>query len=183
MTKEQQNVKIVQKGNPMLRKKAEKVPVEKIKSKEIQEIIQKMKKALLESELGIAIAANQIGAVKSIFLVLEDVLHPERLSEGIKESEKNKKVLVFINPKIKKLSKKKGLKTEGCLSVEGVYGNMKRADKLTFEAYDEQGKKISRGASGLLAHVIQHEIDHLNGILFTDKATEVHKHKDHEDKK
>lgn len=64
---------------------------------------------------------------------------------------------------------------EGCLSVRYVYGKVLRPEKVTIEAHDENGKKFSRGFSGLLAQVVQHENDHLNGILFTDKATDIQK--------
>ena len=82
---------------------------------------------------------------------------------------------VFINPKITKISKKKQAVKEGCLSVIGVFGAMQRAEKVTVEAYNEKGEKFSRGASGLLAQIIQHEMDHLNGILFIDTATNLEK--------
>ena len=62
---------------------------------------------------------------------------------------------------------------EGCLSVDTWYGKTKRAQKVTIRAYDENGKAIERGASGLLAQIFQHEIDHLNGVLFTDHATDL----------
>ncbi|MCX6731654.1 MAG: peptide deformylase [Candidatus Parcubacteria bacterium] len=61
------------------------------------------------------------------------------------------------------------------LSVEGVYGTLKRPEKLTIEALDENGKKFNRGVSGLLAQIIQHEMDHLNGILFTSKTVKLEK--------
>jgi peptide deformylase len=60
---------------------------------------------------------------------------------------------------------------EGCLSVRWVYGKTKRADKAMVEAYNERGHKFVRQGSGLLAQIYQHEIDHLNGILFIDKAS------------
>ena len=62
---------------------------------------------------------------------------------------------------------------EGCLSVRWLYGKVERAEKITVRAYDENGKPFTMGASGLLAQAFQHEIDHLNGILFIDKATDL----------
>ena len=59
---------------------------------------------------------------------------------------------------------------EGCLSVRYLYGKVSRANQATIEAYDEKGKKFQRGGTGLLAKIFQHEVDHLNGILFIDKA-------------
>ena len=62
---------------------------------------------------------------------------------------------------------------EGCLSVRWLYGKVRRSSKATINAYDEHGKKIVRGASGLLAQIFQHECDHLDGTLFIDKAKEL----------
>lgn len=153
-------IKIIQKENKILRQKAKEVPIKEIESKKIKKFISRMKEVLAESKDGVAIAAPQIGEPLQIFIIK---LTPD---VGFK---------VFINPKIKKISKKKQIVPEGCLSVEGVYGAIKRAEKLTVEAYDEKGKKFTRGASGLLAQIIQHEMDHLNGILFIDKASKLEK--------
>ena len=81
--------------------------------------------------------------------------------------------LVFINPEIVKASKEKKEVDEGCLSVRWLYGKVRRSARVTLRAYNEKGERIERGASGLLAQIFQHEVDHLNGILFTDKAKEV----------
>ena len=81
--------------------------------------------------------------------------------------------MVFINPKIEKFSKEKRDMPEGCLSVRGTYGKVKRSVRCTIKAYDEKGNLITRGASGFLAQIFQHETDHLNGILFIEKAKNV----------
>ena len=64
---------------------------------------------------------------------------------------------------------------EGCLSVRDIYGKVKRYQKATISAYDENGKKFTMGGSGLLAQVFQHECDHLEGVLFIDKAISIEK--------
>ena len=87
------------------------------------------------------------------------------------------KDLVFINPKISKLSREKEWLPEGCLSVRWLYGKTLRSKKAMITAYDENGKKFTRGASGLLAQIFQHETDHLNGILFIDHAKEIKEEK------
>jgi peptide deformylase len=156
-------MKIIQKENQILRPKAKEVLIKEIESKKIKNIISRMKEVLAKSKNGVAIAAPQIGESLRIFIVKKEIESPN--GDSI-----SKRPLVFINPVLKKISKKKQIVPEGCLSVEGVYGVVKRAEKLTVEAYDEKGKKFFRGASGLLAQIIQHEIDHLNGILFIDKA-------------
>ena len=81
--------------------------------------------------------------------------------------------MVFINPVITKLSRKKIWTPEGCLSVRWLYGEVARADKATIRAYDEHGKVFTRGGSGLIAQIFQHETDHFDGTLFIDKARNV----------
>ncbi len=163
-------VKIVQKENSILRGDAREVPLKEIATPKIKKIISDMKIALAREEDGVAIAAPQIGVPLRIFVVSGRVAHlTEKLSENELAPEDN----IFINPIIKKLSQKKELAEEGCLSVRYLYGKVKRSTKATIEAYDENGLKKTVGASGLLAQIFQHEVDHLNGVLFTDKAIDV----------
>lgn len=166
-------IKIVQKENKVLRERAKPLSTKDIGSKEVKAIIEKMTKALWGSKNGVAIAAPQIGVSFRIFLVEASVFD----KQGFTDEEKNKKRIpvVFINPKISKVSKKKLPVPEGCLSVDGIFGVVERADKLTVEAYNENGKKFTRGASGFLAQIIQHECDHLEGVLFIDKARNLEK--------
>ncbi len=156
---------VVQKGDPVLHTKAEAVAPNAITASEVQELIQTMKETLAEKESGVALAAPQIGVSKRIFVVAPRVFDNEKSTEGIH--------LVFINPEIIKESKTKHHMDEGCLSIDGMYGTVPRAEKVTVQAYDEHGKTFTRGASGLLAQIFQHEIDHLNGVLYTDKAIDV----------
>ena len=162
---------ILQKNNPILRTEAK--PIEKIKSLRTSELIKKMSEALLKEPDGIGIAAPQIGESLRIFLVTSDVLSLEALKDRLKNAPP--KIIVFINPIIKKRSVKKSMDIEGCLSVRGDYGEVIRPEKISIEYYDEFGKKIARGASGLLVRVIQHEMDHLDGVLFIDKAKNIKK--------
>ena len=162
-------IKIVQKNDEVLRQKAKEVSVGDIKSAEIKNVLKQMTKALAKTENGVAIAAPQIGVSLRIFIV--DALSAESDADDARNNKQSLSPLVFINPKITKLSKKVNTVNEGCLSIEGCYGTIERAEKISVGAYDGNGKKFSRGASGLLAQIFQHEIDHLDGILFTDKAT------------
>lgn len=170
-------MKIVQKENKILRQIAKEIPIKEIPSQKIKNIIDRMTKVLQKSNDGVALAAPQIGESVRIFIVAGNYAHrpvgsvPPTLRVGN---------MVFINPIIKKISKNKLVVQEGCLSVEGLYGIIKRAEKLTIEAFNENGKKFMRGVSGLLAQIIQHEMDHLNGILFIDKAMHLEKVKKHE---
>lgn len=171
----------------ILRKGTKEIALREIPSPQIRKLIRDMSETLAATELGIGIAAPQVGKSLRIFLISEEAMlkkPPEQdpLNEdaGKEESSKpkNLRYLVFINPELKKVSKKKKLLTEGCLSVndpkgELLYGKIKRAEKVTIHAYDENGKKFIRGASGLLAQVIQHEMDHLKGVLFIDKAEKI----------
>ena len=167
-------VKIVQakSGNPVLRDFAEQVPLEEIKSEKIKKIIEEMKNALAIEEEGVAIAAPQISIPLRIFIVSKKIF---QLIDAAKSGENKFDDLIFINPKIIKLSKEKEVIEEGCLSVRDYYGKIKRAAKATVRAYDENGNIFERGGSRLLAQIFQHEIDHLNGILFTDTAKDVQK--------
>lgn len=164
-------VAIVQKGDDILRSTAKTVPIKDITSKKIQDIIKDMGDALAPHDDGVALAAPQIGVSLRIFVVSGHVFDPEAL---LNNDKKNKaEDLVFINPKIIKQSKKKEELPEGCLSVRWTYGDVRRSTKTTIEAYNEKGKKITRGASGLLSQIFQHEVDHLNGVLFVDKAKDL----------
>jgi len=163
---------ILQKGSPVLRKTAEAVPLSDIHNAEIQKIITDMKTALRPYKEGVALAAPQIGHSSRIFVVSGHVFNPEALQEDNKEKA-NSPDLVFINPEIVKTSRKKEWMSEGCLSVKDTFGEIKRAEKTTVRAYDEQGSIFTRGASGLFAQIIQHEVDHLNGVLFIDNAKEL----------
>lgn len=179
---------ILQKEEKVLRQIAKNVPLEDIGSEKINKIISEMKEALGSQDDGVAIAAPQIGYSLRIFVVsrkVEEILAEAKeikLNKNKPETEEletNSKVniiskdLVFINPVIKKLSKEKKSVEEGCLSVRYLYGQVKRSTKATVEAYDENGKKFQRGGTGLVAQIFQHEIDHLDGVLFIDKAQNV----------
>jgi len=148
------------------------IPTTKIKTPEIKNIISLLKSAIDSQSDAAAISAVQIGKPIKLFIISKKVFGTD--SNNSKET-KIKGDLVFINPKIIKVSKPKQLLEEGCLSVRYVYGKVLRPEKVAIEAYDENGKKFSRGFSGLLAQIVQHEVDHLNGILFTDKAINLQK--------
>lgn len=143
--------------NP-LRQKCREVLKEEFDSVYIRDVISSMTKALKKESDGVAIAAPQIGIPLRIF-----VISPLSYEVEIKN-----KPLVFINPKITKKSRKTAIMQEGCLSVRWIYGKTKRSLSATVEAYDVDGRKFSYGGTGLIAHIFQHEVDHLNGVLFVD---------------
>lgn len=175
--------KIVQKDDKVLRRNAKEVSVKEITSSRIKKILREMSQALKKQDDGVAIAAPQIGYSLSIFVVSGKIFEKDFMRKRdeaqipppdlSRSSGKGKKDLIFINPKISKLSREKEWMPEGCLSARWLYGKTFRSKKATVAAYDENGKKFIRGASGLLAQIFQHETDHLKGILFIDHAKEV----------
>lgn len=163
--------KILTHQNPILRERAQEIPTGEITSEKIQNLIKTMKDVLNVSDDGVGLAAPQIGESVRLFLVSEEALAIDRGEDTEQKDGKRKAwdALVFINPVIKKFSAKKTDMVEGCLSVPGIYGMVRRPEKIEIEWHDERGKKYSRGCSKFFARVIQHEMDHINGILFIDK--------------
>jgi peptide deformylase len=167
--------KLVKQDHPALHQIAEEVPVSEITSPKIQKVLKDMRAALeaynVEGFSGVAIAAPQIGIPLRIFIV-----HDTNATRGEEHLIPD---LIAINPVITKLSKLKHVVGEGCLSVSENYGAVKRSKNATIRAYDEHGNEYERGAGGFLAQIFQHEVDHLDGILFIDRA-EKFWHKDDE---
>ena len=129
---------------------------------EIDEILKKIKETMVKAN-GVGLAANQIGLDMQVFIA--------RIPEEIIDWN----FYVIFNPKITEFSKEKNIDEEGCLSVPGIYGSVERFSKIIIAGQDKNGKKIKFKADGLLSRIFQHEIDHLNGILFIDKAKNLHK--------
>lgn len=173
--------KIVQKNEKVLRQNVKEIIIKEITTLKIKKVLKEMSQALKSQDDGVAIAAPQIGYSLSIFIVSEKIFEKDFGKKNemktppppLEVKEVKKKDLIFINPKISKLSRAKEWLPEGCLSVRWLYGKTFRSKKATITAYDENGKKFTRGASGLLAQIFQHETDHLNGILFIDHAKDV----------
>lgn len=158
-------VTIVQMGDPVLREVCTPVDLNNIPKK----LLTDMKEAVFSQSDGVAIAAPQINVPVRIFYVAGSVL--KKVEDGKYEKEKDD--MYFINPTIVKKSRETQVLEEGCLSIRYLYGKVRRSKKITVRAYDENGVLFERGASGLLAQIIQHENDHLDGILFVDKAMDV----------
>ncbi len=157
-------------GNGALRNKAKKVDAV---TEEIKQLAIGMIETMYE-ESGVGLAAEQVGRDESIFVI--DILPPpesrkytERFTEG-----KIKMPLIVINPVITDQEGECVCK-EGCLSVPGITASIKRSEKVTLQYLDESGKEQILEAEGLLADAIQHENDHLNGILIVDRMTPMQK--------
>lgn len=165
--------KIIQIDNDLknpLRANAVLVKKSEFGTAELKSIVETMQKALSKENDGVALAAPQIGISKRIFVV----------SPLAYEEKAKWKPLVFINPSLKKISKKTEERQEGCLSVRWIYGKTKRHVSATAEAQDVDGNKFSFGATGLLAHIFQHEMDHLDGILFIDHGYDLEEYTEEE---
>ena len=119
---------------------------------EIRALIKEMRRQMQEAA-GIGLSANQIGLDIKVFVAKVE----------------NKFYAVF-NPELTQLSKETINLDEGCLSIPGVYGSVERPTRVTLKGLDQNGKALKIKAWGLLARVFQHEVDHLNGKLFVDKA-------------
>lgn len=156
--------KLVAQNHPALHTISEEITPEEFSDGTVAKILKGLRTAIKEYSVdgfsAVAIAAPQIGVAKRMFLIEDQSGSPEERFPSI----------IAINPRIVKVSKKTHVVGEGCLSVPKLYGVVKRHLNVTLEAQDEHGKKFSRGAGGLLAQIIQHECDHLDGTLFIDRA-------------
>ncbi len=139
-------------------------------SEQLLSLINTMKVTLSKEEDGVALAAPQVAVNKQIFIISPLAFKEEAIY----------KPLIFINPQIIKTGKRKREMQEGCLSVRWIYGKTKRYMHVTIEAYDEFGKHFIFGASGLIAHIFQHETDHLKGILFIDHGYDLEEYTEEE---
>ena len=145
-------LKIIKYPSEFLRRKTREVKAEELKNPKVQRLILDMTRAM-EAEEGVGLAAPQVGSDLRICVL-----------------NVNEEILVLINPKIKSRSRKKDFFEEGCLSFPGKFFFVERPAKVKVQARNIEGAKIKIKADGLLARILQHEIDHLNGILVIDRA-------------
>ncbi len=148
---------IVEFPNPILEKRAQKI--KDCSSPEIKELILDMLETMENRSEAVGLAAPQVGQSVALCIIKLDG-----------------KTHILINPKVKSSSWKKEVCEEGCLSFPGKFIRVKRSAKVKIEAQDRHGKKIVLKGDGLLGRAFQHEIDHLNGILFYTKEVKNKKH-------
>lgn len=141
---------IVKLGEDILREKAQ--PVAEVND-EIRQLAQDMFDTMIDAD-GVGLACPQIGRNLRMFVLIAD--------DDVRR--------VFINPQIIKTSEELGDYDEGCLSIPQVYETIKRPVRVTVQALNENGKPFTLDADGLLARIIQHEYDHLDGIVFIDRG-------------
>lgn len=157
--------KIFQLADPadakVLRKKAVPYDFSAHTPAETRALVDQMKRAMHAAQ-GIGLSANQIGLPWSLFV------------GQVASAQGKPKFYAMFNPKITWKDPEVTGFEEGCLSIPGMYGLVQRPEKVVIEAFDRLGKPVKVKAWGLLARMFQHEIDHLNGVVFTDTATDVH---------
>ena len=149
MTRKPQILPILTNPDPFLRKPVDEV--ENVDKPEIQRLIDDMI-VTMKQDKGVGLAAIQVG-YNGRLIVIDTKDGP----------------IVLINPELTDLSKETEIAEEGCLSVPETYGLVKRSTEATVKALDRKGEVVEYDAVGLFARVLQHEVDHLNGILFIDK--------------
>ena len=151
--------KILTEPDPILRKKCE--PLEKVDT-ETKKLMDDMLETMYAAP-GIGLAAIQVGILKRLVVI------------DISKAEEKKNPIFLINPQIIHKSKKTSVYEEGCLSLPGQFAEIERPAECTLKYIDYNGKEKELKADGLLATCVQHEVDHLNGILFIDYLSKLKK--------
>jgi len=165
--------------DPILRRKAK--PVTKF-DKELQTLIDDMIETLRDAP-GVGLAAPQINISQQLAVIeyAEEDEDEEPETDDAPKPPKPKKLYVIINPEIIKVSDEKVMGIEGCLSIPALHGEVERHQAIQVRALNRHGKPVKLKVEGWMARIFQHEIDHLNGVLFTDLATSVWKPKEDEE--
>ncbi len=149
-------------GNPILRSKLNKLSKSEILSKSTKVLLKNMYFTLENKKYGVGFAANQVGQDKSLCII---DTKPTPTRPKLKRQK-----LTIINPVITNTYGNKTQKWEGCISGPNLYALVPRYNKIKLKWTDEKAINHEKDFAGIMAHVIQHEVDHLNGILFVDKV-------------
>jgi peptide deformylase len=152
-------------GDPMLREEAKKVSKKEILSKEFQSFLDRMLVAMKNGD-GVGLAAPQVGYSSSVFVLDKNLNQYNDDSEQVPQN-------IFINPEIISTYGNEVAGLEGCLSIPNVFGEVYRSDCVEIQAYDRNGKKFKLNVCGFYSRVIQHEYDHLDGVLFIDRMRDL----------
>jgi len=158
-------LKIARMGHPVLRAKARPLHPSEIRTPQIQQLIDDMFETMKEYQ-GVGLAAPQVHEGLRIFVA---GFPPRKDADEDDEREDDVPLMALINPEIEMTSRDMIDDWEGCLSIPDIRGRVPRARNIVVRAFDRSGKKIELPASGFTARVIQHETDHLDGILFFDR--------------
>jgi len=162
-------LKVARMGHPVLRARARAVEPSQIRSPAIQRLIDDMFETMREYQ-GVGLAAPQIHESLRIF-VAGFAPSPDDDEEEDEDDDRRVPLMALINPEVTPASADVVEDWEGCLSIPDIRGKVPRARKITVQAYDRRGKRFELEASGFTARVIQHETDHLDGVLFFDRMT------------
>jgi peptide deformylase len=160
---------IVNIPEPVLYRKAR--PVTKF-DKDLQTLIDDMIETMRDAP-GVGLAAPQVG-ISERLIVIEYADQPEEV-EGEEQKEVKPKLYVMINPEIVKTSEETVMGVEGCLSIPGLVGEVERFEEVQVKGLNRRGQPMKVKAKGWLARIFQHEVDHINGVVFTQRATKVWK--------
>jgi peptide deformylase len=156
--------------DPILRRKAK--PVTKF-DRELQTLIDDMIETMREAP-GVGLAAPQVDVSQQLIVVEYAEEEDEPVPEGEEPPPpKPKKLFVMINPEIVRTSEEKVIGIEGCLSIPGLHGEVERHQMIRVRGLNRHGHPMKLRVDGWMARIFQHEIDHINGVLFTDRATRV----------
>lgn len=163
-------LKIVQAGDPVLRKQGRPLTKEEILSPSIQELIPLMRDTMREAP-GVGLAAPQIGQSIQLAVIEDRTTYIKDISAEELAARQRSAIPfhVIINPKLTVVGYSSAVFFEGCLSVEGYQAIVDRALDVRVECLNERGEEITINAHGWYARILQHEIDHLNGILYIDR--------------
>jgi peptide deformylase len=161
---------IVTLPEPVLRRKAK--PITKF-DKNLQTLIDDMIDTMRDAP-GVGLAAPQVNISQQL-AVIEYSEDEDEEDEAEGAPPAPKKLFVIINPEIVKVSEEKVNGVEGCLSIPGLVGEVERYEAIQVKALNRHGSPVKLKLNGWMARIFQHEIDHLNGVLFTDHATRVWK--------
>ena len=162
-------LKVARMGHPVLRKRARAIDPAQIRTPRIQTLIDDMFHTMHEYQ-GIGLAAPQIHESLRVFVAgIAPGGRDEEDGEEVVGEEDDVPLMALINPEIMPIGREVVDGWEGCLSIPDIRGRVPRAQQITVRAYDRTGKPIEIRASGFTARVIQHETDHLDGVLFFDR--------------
>jgi len=161
-------LKVARMGHPVLRAKARPLEAAEIRSSRIQQLIDDMFETMKEYQ-GVGLAAPQVH--ESVRLFVAGITRGTE-EEGEDEDGEDVPLMELINPEIAVVGRETVEDWEGCLSIPDIRGRVRRAQKIVVRAYDRTGKRIEVRATGFTARVIQHETDHLDGVLFFDRMKE-----------
>ena len=158
---------IVTLPDPVLRRKAR--PVTNF-DKNLQTLIDDMIETMRDAP-GVGLAAPQVGVSERVIVV--EYAEPEEGEEGEEPREVEPKLYVMVNPEIVKASPETEIGVEGCLSIPALVGEVERTYEVRIKGLNRRGQPMKVKAEGWLARIFQHEIDHINGVLFIDRATKI----------